>query len=235
MAAWRTGANCRRWRGEGPPCPFMPSSAQPLILSGMAKLFVILARSEPVGVILRRGPSDWFHLIQWQTRRDAFTHGAWIKGRIYEDRCDLSPDGRLFVYFLLKGNRGGSSLTHAWTAISRPPWLHALALWPQGTTYGGGGRFVDNRSIALRGVVEPPHPDFPCRGLRVVEAPTDCHCSTDDVPDVDWCGRDHGGHIVFTRGGQLFRRTKEGDILVADFTNLKPNPEPAPEWAKRPL
>ena len=201
----------------------------------MARLFVIPARSAPVAVILRRGPSRWYHVIQWQTRRDAFSHGAWIKGHIYEDRCDLSPDGRLFVYSVLQGTRSDSSLTHAWTAISRSPWLHALTLWSQGTTYGGGGRFVDNRSIALRGVLDPPHPDFPLRGLQLVDATTDHHCSTDDVPDADWCGHDHADRVVFTHGGRLFRRTKRGDTLIADFTDLQPDPKPAPEWATRPL
>ena len=35
----------------------------------MARLFVITARDEPTAVILRRGPSDWYHVIQWHTRR----------------------------------------------------------------------------------------------------------------------------------------------------------------------
>ena len=50
----------------------------------MAKLFVILAQREHAAVILRRGPSAWYHVIQWDTRRDSFVHGAWIKGRIYD-------------------------------------------------------------------------------------------------------------------------------------------------------
>jgi hypothetical protein len=51
----------------------------------MTRLFVITARDEPTAVILRRGPSDWYHVIQWHTCRDAFVHGAWFKGRIYEE------------------------------------------------------------------------------------------------------------------------------------------------------
>ena len=66
----------------------------------MGKLHVITARDEPIAVILRRGPSAWYHLILWQTRRDTFSNGAWFKGHIYEDKCDLSPDGSLFVYFV---------------------------------------------------------------------------------------------------------------------------------------
>jgi hypothetical protein len=203
-------------------------------LNAMPKLFVIPARSEPTAVILRRGPSRWYHVIQWDTRRDKFAHGAWIKGRIYEEKCDVSPDGRLLVYFIM-GSRVGTGFTHAWTAISRVPWLQALVVWPQGMTYGGGGRFIDNRSLALRGVRHPPLEDFPVSGVHIVKGDTPLHHSTDDVPDADWCGRDHGDRIIFSRGGQLFRRTKRNDTLVADFTDLTPNPQPAPEWAGRAL
>jgi hypothetical protein len=174
-------------------------------------------------------------VIQWDTLRDTFAEGAWFKGRIYEDKCDVSPDGRLFLYFVHKGSRVGTELTDAWTAVSRVPWLHALVLWPQGTTYGGGGRFVDNRTISLRGVLNPPHRDFPLRGLRVVKAGTPLHTKTDDEPSADWCGRDQKGRIVFSRGGKLFRREESADRLIADFTDLTPRPERAPEWATRPL
>lgn len=201
----------------------------------MARLFVIQARDEPIAVILRRGPSRWYHVIQWDTRRDTFSHGAWFKGRIYEERCDVSPDGRLFLYFVLKGSRSSTEFTHAWTAVSRVPWLHALVLWPQGTTYGGGGRFIDNRTIALRGVLDPPHKDFPLRGLRVVESSTPLHSKTSEEPNADWCGRDHKGRIVFSRGDRLFRRDKPADRIVADFTDLTPHPEAAPEWATQSL
>jgi hypothetical protein len=201
----------------------------------MAKLFVIAAKDEPTAVILRRGPSHWYHVIQWHTRRDAFVHGAWFKGRIYEEKCDVSPDGHLFVYFARKGSRMDTDFTHAWTAVSRPPWLHALVLWPQGTTYGGGGRFADNRTLILRGVADPTHKDFPLQGLTATNDDAPLHASSDEVPDADWCGRDHQGVIVFTRGAHLFRRKRSKDKLLADFSDLEPKPEAAPDWTTRPL
>src|SRR5262249_27737866 len=201
----------------------------------MPRLFVIPARSHPTAVILRRGPSAWYHVIQWNTRRDQFVHGAWIKGRIYEENCDVSPDGRLLVYCVHQARRFRTAFTHAWTAISRVPWLQALVAWPQGTTYGGGGRFIDNRSLALRGILNPPLEDFPLRGVQIVDGDTPLHDPTDDVPGADWCGRDHDDQVIFSRAGQLFRRTKGNDTLVEDFTELSPDPQPAPDWAGRPL
>jgi hypothetical protein len=203
----------------------------------MPRLFVIPARDTEVAVILRRGPSRWYHLILWDTRHDNFQHGAWFKGRIYEEKCDLSPDGQLFVYFVHQGSRGGTEFTHAYTALSRPPWLYALMLWPQGTTYGGGGRFFGNRQLCLRGVWHDSkrslHPDYVLRGIELVEAQAELHKPSAEVSDADWCGHDHQGHLIYTRDGSLFRQSGKRDDIVADFTDLRPNPQAAPEWARR--
>ena len=131
------------------------------------RLFVIMAREAPVGLILRRGPTRWVQLIRWETVSDHFLDGAWFKGRIYEDRCDLSPDGSLFLY-MCHGGWPRPGYTDSWTAISRAPWGYALALWPWGTTYGGGGRFITNREVMLHigaGYPIQAHPDHPDRGM----------------------------------------------------------------------
>jgi hypothetical protein len=64
-----------------------------------ARLHMILARKAHTAVIFRRGPSKWVQLIKWNTDTDDFDLGQWFHGRIYERRCDLSPDGSLLVYF----------------------------------------------------------------------------------------------------------------------------------------
>ncbi len=51
-----------------------------------ARLFVILARNRPYGVILRRGPGSAVQLIEWDTAADTFTAGQWFRGRVYERR-----------------------------------------------------------------------------------------------------------------------------------------------------
>ena len=103
-------------------------------------LHVILARNAPVGIILRRGPSKWVQLIKWNTQTDVFEPGQWFHGRIYEQCCDLSPDGRLFIYFATKYSGKAlydEKISYAWTAISRPPYLTALALCNRRTVPGG--------------------------------------------------------------------------------------------------
>ena len=110
-----------------------------------ARLFVLLARKSPRAVILRRGPTKQVQLISWNTERDTFVPGQWLKGRIYERRCDLSPDGDLLIYFAAKHRPPFGS----WTAVSHPPYFTALALWPKGDCWGGGGLFDASNRVAL--------------------------------------------------------------------------------------
>ena len=205
----------------------------------MPRLSVLFARSAPVAAILRRGPSRWTQIIAWDTDRDTFTDGAWFKGRIYEEKCDLSPDGRLLLYFVHAG-RSRPGYTDSWTGVSRLPWLFALGLWPWGTTYGGGGRFVDDRQLVLRtGMPIAPHPDHPALGLHVSTLgrgeSLGTHASTGET-GTDWSGVDPRGRLVLARGGKLLRRSAKGvDVELADFDGRVPDPVPAPEWARVPL
>ena len=117
-----------------------------------ARLFLIFARKSPTAVIFRRGPSKWVQLIKWNTDRDTFEPGQWFNGRIYERRSDLSPDGSLLIYFAQKitaRSKKDTEYTYAWTAISRPPFLTALALWPKGDCWHGGGLFKNSKVVLL--------------------------------------------------------------------------------------
>src|SRR5262249_44616225 len=94
-----SGCESRAIAAPEPRGPRLPAVRPP------CRLHVLLAREAPVAVILRRGPSAWYQVILWRTDRDTFEDGAWFKGRLYEERCDLSPDGELLLYFALQGSR----------------------------------------------------------------------------------------------------------------------------------
>ena len=134
------------------------------------RLYVLLAREAPVGVIFRRGPSKWVQIIHWDTTNDTLNPGQWFHGRIYEKRSDLSPDAKLLVYAARKGiayPRRDADSIEAWTAISKPPYLTALALWP---CYGsvGGGIFLSDTAVWLNDFADrQPHPDHRPKGLTV--------------------------------------------------------------------
>jgi hypothetical protein len=141
------------------------------------RLTALLAREAPVGVIFRRGPSKWVQLIKWNTRSDTFEEGQWFHGRIYDGRSDLSPDGSLLIYFASKFNPRtlkDNEYTYAWTAISRPPFFTALALWPKGDCWHGGGLFTSQRDVFLnhRPEAAKPHPGHLPKGVRVTVNPS---------------------------------------------------------------
>jgi hypothetical protein len=115
----------------------------------LARLHVFLARDAPVGVVLRRGPAAWARLSLWHTDTDLFEHGQWLRGRVFERRCDVSADGSLFVAFIRTNaaRLRPDQRADTWIAISRPPYFTALALWWVGGTYCTGGLFPERRSV----------------------------------------------------------------------------------------
>ncbi len=105
------------------------------------RLHVLLASSGHTGVVLRRGPAREVAAIGWNRDNDTFALGQWLRGRIYELRCDLSPDGKHLIYFAMNGH-WRSRAKGAWTAISRAPYLTAIALFAKGDCWNGGGLFT---------------------------------------------------------------------------------------------
>jgi len=130
-----------------------------------ARLYCLLARDARVGVVFRRGPTRQVLLIRWNLENDTFQEGEWFKGRIYERRCDLSPKGDKLIYFAATYKEP----LFTWTAISKPPWLTAIALWPKGDGWNGGGYFESDDSIVLN---HPPeqakgHDESDTTGIRI--------------------------------------------------------------------
>ena len=125
------------------------------------RLYVILARNGESAVVFRRGPAKSVLLLRWDLRDDTIQEGQWLKGHVYERRCDLSPDGEHLVYFAAKWRGKYPSFT----AVSRPPWLTALALWEGLGAWGGGGLFRDERTLSLnhRGAPKPSEGGLPPR------------------------------------------------------------------------
>lgn len=182
------------------------------------RLSVLLAPAAPRGVILRRGPTRWVQLVTWDTATDTFRPGQWFHGRVYERRCDLSPDGSLFLYFASKFDRrtlADREYTYAWTAVSKPPYFTALALWPKGDCWHGGGLFASARHVWLNHRPEraTPHPKHLPRGLVVVPNPEACG---EDFPVYSrrmsrdgWVLKRDG---VYAPAGGLGWRTEQAEV-----------------------
>jgi hypothetical protein len=72
-------------------------------------------------VVIRLGPSKSVATLLWDRKRNTFHMGQWLKGRIYERRCDLSPDGKHLIFFAMRG-RCTSPSSGSWSAIPCAPW-----------------------------------------------------------------------------------------------------------------
>ena len=122
----------------------MPSEPFP------ARLHVLMARDSLRSVVIRKGPANHVGFFEWDRGNDFVSVGQWLVGRIYERRADISPNGNHLIYFASKQQNLASDQPTCWTAVSRTPYLKALAFYPQESTWLGGGLFVDNQSYAAR-------------------------------------------------------------------------------------
>ncbi|MEM7164609.1 MAG: hypothetical protein AAF581_04055 [Planctomycetota bacterium] len=214
-----------------------------------ARIYGILAREAPVAVLFRRGPSQYVQVIRWDTEADTFEQGQWFYGRIYEHRGDLTPDGKYMVYFAASRSREREKHKQTWTAVSKPPWLTALAMWWKGDSWSGGGLFPDGRTLMLN----DPKLEFP-----FVEEPKVPGCPFgvgtlllsvgEEWPiEAERLERDGWGFTETESGHYILRKSHDGYVLTAypqfrynEYTLTSPggqvvvlNDIPWAEWDQR--
>jgi hypothetical protein len=122
------------------------------------RLYCIPATAADVVAVVRRGPTAWCRLGRWDVAAGTYEPGAWLRGTIYPERCDLSPDGRYFAYFALKASARWD-IGATYIAISRLPELTAVAAWSTCGTWTRGIHFVADPSVCE--VTEPEHGALP--------------------------------------------------------------------------
>lgn len=120
------------------------------------RLYCIPATRAPVVAVFRRGPASWSHVGRWDLAQRRYEPGAWLRGRIFPRRSDLSPDGRFLCYF---AHKPSATWEHgeAYVAISKLPWLSALhafgtcGTWTRGYyfTEAGDGESFGDAGIAI--------------------------------------------------------------------------------------
>ena len=127
----------------------IPEPSQP-------KIHAFMARSAPVAIVLyrRRRKETWVVKITYagkgDTHKQKIEVGARFNGRFYPTRCDLSPDGKHFAYFVMGGyQKGAEKHLYCWTAMSRPPSLTAEFLLPQHDTWGGAATFINDANLLV--------------------------------------------------------------------------------------
>ncbi|MEM7749631.1 MAG: hypothetical protein AAF346_15365 [Pseudomonadota bacterium] len=134
----------------------MPKT-QALTKLGEPKIRGYLARRANTAVFLyrRRRNETWLITCDYgdgkgKSKRPRFEVGSRFAGRFYPGRCSLSPNGDHFVYFVMGGHQSTFADQHyCWTAMCKPPQITAEFLLPHDDTWGGGGVFLDDKSLVI--------------------------------------------------------------------------------------
>ncbi|MGB3316964.1 MAG: hypothetical protein WBB85_21450 [Albidovulum sp.] len=221
------------------------------------RLHLFFATENNRAMILRQGPARDTRMILWHRDTDTFEDGQWLRHKVNVPRSSLSPDGRHFIYFMLDGRWDGPG-QGAYTAISRPPYWTALALFPQGDAWGGGGVFLDNRHYLSFGGADIIGRDEELArvalgaaekgcttGIRLMNgrpAPLDRKVTrrllagpmpSDFLEMWAWLSDSNrtAREEYPTEGGRLFRRSGDRLDLIRDFTDMTFEPVRAPyDW-----
>jgi hypothetical protein len=106
------------------------------------RIYCIPATPAPIVAVFRRGPTNWSHVGRWDLGEKRYEPGAWLGGRIFPRRSDLSPDGRFLCYF---AHKPSATWKHgeAYVALSKLPWLTALHAFPTCGTWTRGYYFTE--------------------------------------------------------------------------------------------
>ncbi len=107
------------------------------------RIYCIPATKAPIVAVLRRGPTNWSHIGRWDIEKGLYEPGAWLGGRLFPRRSDLSPDGRFLCYFAHKPSAAWEH-GEAYVALSKLPWLTALHAFPTCGTWTRGYYFTED-------------------------------------------------------------------------------------------
>lgn len=120
-----------------------------------ARLYILLARESRLALVIRHGTAKSVCTLLWDRRKDQFTLGQWMRGRIDTHSCDLSPDGAHFVYTA----RRYLDQSQSWTVVSRTPFLKAVAYYPR--RWSGGWFFTNGEYCVPDGSADPGDRESP--------------------------------------------------------------------------
>lgn len=144
------------------------------------RIYCIPATQAPIVAVFRRGPSAWSSVGQWDLEQGRYEHGAWLAGRIFPRRSDLSPDGRYLCYFTHKPSARWEH-GEAYVAVSRLPWLAALHAFGTCGTWTRGYHFTEDRDGKEPGA-ELPIP-LHLRSIRPAQFATERRRGWEEAPD----------------------------------------------------
>lgn len=145
------------------------------------RIYCIPATRSPVIAVFRRGPTDWSHVGLWDVEERRYVPGAWLSGRIFPRRSDLSPDGRYLCYFAYQPK---ATWEHgqSYVAVSRLPWLRALKAYNTCGTWTRGYYFSEDGSCDDPEDTKLPIP-YGLRSLPIIQFANERRRGWEEAPD----------------------------------------------------
>jgi hypothetical protein len=145
------------------------------------RIYCIPATEAPIVAVFRRGPTKWSHVGLWDLAKGRYEPGAWLGGRIFPRRSDLSPDGRLLCYFAHKPTANWAH-GEAYVALSKLPWLTALHAFGTCGTWTRGYYFTrDTGSVNTPDVKLPI--SYGLRSIPMVQFANERRRGWEETPD----------------------------------------------------
>ena len=120
--------------------------------------FVASQNNKIVFLYRRSNKITYLALLSYGKGKEYLQVGSRFYGRIYPERCDISLDGKYFLYFAMGSSQQQyRKQLYCWTGICTPPSITANILFAHGDTWGGGGTFIDRGTIFISPGM---YPDF---------------------------------------------------------------------------
>ena len=174
------------------------------------RIYCIPATQAPVVAVFRRGPTDWSQVGRWDLKERRYEPGAWLGGRIFPRRSDLSPDGRFLCYF---AHKPGANWEHgeAYVALSKLPWLTALHAFGTCGTWTRGYYFTEDQDSEHPEEAKLPIP-YGLRSIPVVQFANERRRGWEEASDSPQ--RDPGDAWDERRNARLQKRQPGGGGLL---------------------
>jgi len=145
------------------------------------RIYCIPAAEAPVVAVFRRGPTNWSHVGRWDLAAQQYEPGAWLRGRIFPRRSDLSPDGRVLCYFAHKPTATWKQ-GEAYVALSKLPWLTALHAFGTCGTWTRGFFFTENDDSDDLQDAKLPIP-YGLRSIPIIQFANERRRGWEEAPD----------------------------------------------------
>lgn len=160
--------------------------------------------------VFRRGPSQWAQVGRWDLAEHRYEPGAWLRGRIFPRRSDISPDGRWLCYFA-HNPKARWEHGEAYVAVSKLPWLTALYVFGTCGTWTRGYYFKGDRHCEVPGDRQLPIP-YGLAAIPVEQFANERRRGWIDSPDSP--ARSTGGPWDENRNARLQKLQPRGSRIL---------------------